>query len=355
MPRFVASILALALAAFAADSAAQMAGFGGRASHGTLSVGIRIASAGEPGSAYSKFEGSLNTAMRSGTRPLDWALAATGSPQPSRTIGGPTPRSDGDLFRAAQAAPNDALVQWLVANYADTSTPEGAAHRAAAIEALSRIEPDNGAVWMQALNQADKRGDAAGVDDALTHMAEARRFDDHYIDTAHAWIDVYDRFPPPANLPTDDGYDAAFVAAIAKGAATAQPAYQTVIFACKPPAADSADFERAARCTKIGRVMLDRATTLVARSIGFAVLGNLEAVTEADRNAKRNLDWYRAHPMQGTGYDSNPRDALAFESDWRHMNDEVDIARAALDRAGIPTEAPEGWTPPHSAPVAAAR
>ncbi|HEY6894720.1 MAG TPA: hypothetical protein VI258_11170 [Rhodanobacteraceae bacterium] len=345
MPRYFAIVLALQLAAFAANAFAQ--------AHASLGVGIRIASAGEAPSAGSKFESALNTALRSGPRPLDWALAATASPQPSRTIGGPTSRSDGDLFRAAQAAPNDALVQWLVANHTDASAPEIAARRAAAIEALTRIEPDNGAAWMQALNQADARGDAAGVDEALTGMAQARRFDDHYIDIAHAWLDVYDRFPPRADLSTDNGYDAGFVAAIAKAAATAQPAYLTVISACKPPSASSRDFERATRCTKIGRAMLDHATTLVARSIGFAILRNLDALTDADRNAKRNIDWYRANPLQGTGYDSNPRDALAYESDWRRMNDEVDIARAALDRAGIPTEAPDGWTPPHASVVAA--
>jgi hypothetical protein len=37
------------------------------------------------------------------------------------------------------------------------------------------------------------------------------------------------------------------------------------------------------------------------------------------------------------------------------MDDEIDVIKSALRRAGLPTEAPEGWTPPHSAPVASAR
>ena len=354
MLRLVAFALALQLASFAAESAAQTVGMSGRASRGTLQVGIRIASAGEASSPYATFEKSLDTAMRSSARPLDWALAATASPNPSRTIGAPTPRSDGDLYRAAQAAPNDALVQWLVANYADTTTPEGASHRAAAIDALTRIEPDNAAVWMQVIYDAGTRGDATGVDDALTRMAESRHFDEHFVDIAHAWFDVYNRYPPPAGLATD-GYDAGFVAAMAKAAATAMPSYQSVILACKPPATRDGDFDRKASCTRSGRLMLQHGHTLVAQSIGFAVLRNLDAATDADRAANRNLDWYRANSLRGTGDQGDVRDAFSYESDWRRMDDEIDVVKSALRRSGLPTEAPEGWSPAHSTDVAAAR
>jgi len=352
MLRFVAFVLAAELAAFATDGAAQSSG---HTSHGTLAIGIRVASAGEAGPAYKSFERSLDTAMRSGTRPLDWALAATGSPNPSRTIGASTPRSDGDLFRAAQAEPGDALVQWLVANYADTSTPEGAAHRAAAIEALARIEPDNGAIGMQALADAARGGDADGIDDALAHMAQARRFDDHFVDIVHAWLDVYDRHPPPASLATE-AYDAGFVAAFAKAAATAIPAYNPLVLACKPTAGGDVAFSRAPNCTAVGRIMLDRANSLVARSIGFSILKNLGVATDADRAAKRTIAWYYANAMRGTGEDGNARDALAYEADWRRMSDESDVKRNALRRGGLTIEPPAGWDPhASSGDVAVAR
>ena len=101
--------------------------------------------------------------------------------------------------------------------------------------------------------------------------------------------------------------------------------------------------------------MLQRGNTLIARSIGFAILRNLDAVTEADRTAKRDLDWYRANVLHGTGEDGDVRDALAHESDWRRMDDEIDVIKSALRRAGLPTEAPEGWTPSSSTGVAAAK
>jgi hypothetical protein len=341
MLRLVAIVLTVELAAFAGEAAAGAAG------HGTLNIGIRIAAAGEAPSAYQRFESSLDTAMRSGTRPLDWALAATVNAKPERTIGAASPNVDGDLFRAAQAAPNDPLVQWLVANRADTSTPEGAAHRTAAVDALTRIESDNGANWMEALVDAEKRGDANGTDDALTRMAESRRFDDHFVGVVHAWLDAYDRHPPPPGISTDN-YSAGFVVAFAKAAATALPAYQGIVRVCKPPAADGAAFERAGRCATVGRTMLHHGTTMIAQSIGFAILRELDVANDDDRAANRNVEWYRANALSGTGYESNPRDALAYESDWRRMDDEIDVARSALHRAGLPTEAPSGWTSPYA-------
>jgi hypothetical protein len=344
MLRLVAFVLSLQLAAVTAESAAETPGAAGRALHGTLPVGIRIAAAGEPFSTNQKFEISLNAALRSSTRPRDWALAASATPDPSRTIGAATAHFDGDLFRAAQAAPSDTLVQWLAANYGDTSTPENASRRAAAIDALTRLEPDNGAAWMQALAAAAERSDDTAVDDALARMAEGPRFDDHFVDVVHAWIDVYDRHVPPASLSTD-AYDAGFVAAFAKAAATALPAYQRVVLACKPSATQPVEFQRAAPCRALGRTMLQRGDTLIARSIGFAVLRNLDAATDAARAAKRDLDWYHANLSRGTGEDGEAHDALAHESDWRRMDDEIEIVKSSLHRAGLPTAAPDGWAP----------
>src|SRR3982751_1409554 len=92
MLRLVAIVLSLQLAAFAAESAAQT-----KISRDTLQVGIRIASAGTPDEAYERFQVSLDTAMRSSSRPRDWVLAAVTHPYPERTLGALTPRDDGDL------------------------------------------------------------------------------------------------------------------------------------------------------------------------------------------------------------------------------------------------------------------
>ena len=93
-------------------------------------------------------------------------------------------------------------------------------------------------------------------------------------------------------------------------------------------------------------MMLERGDTLIARSIGFTILRHLDVTTDADRTAKRNLEWYRANISRGTGLDGEARDALAHESDWRRMDDEIEIVRSSLQRAGLPIEPPQRWTPP---------
>ncbi len=340
MLRFVAIVIALQLASFAAESTAQT-----RApAHGSLQVGIRIASARTTQEAYAKFQASLDTAMRSSSRPRDWALAAIATPHPERTLGAPSPRDDGDLFRAQQAAPGDALVQWLVANNADRSTPSGEAHVDAAIDALTRIEPDNAATWMLALDEAKKRGDAAAVDESIARMAQSRRFDDHFIDIVHAWIDVYDRHPPPpVPIAESDGGDPGFVEAFAHAAAAAMPAYQDVILACKPASGQALAPDRRAQCDKAGHLMLGRGTSLIARHIGFVVVRNVDALTDVDRAAKRDLDWYQ---FKGVPENASVIDWLQHEDDWRRLDDEIDVIRNRLRRNGIPDAAPEGWSPP---------
>ncbi|HET7923685.1 MAG TPA: hypothetical protein VFL30_02240 [Rhodanobacteraceae bacterium] len=347
MLRLVAIVFGLA--ALTAESAAET----GAASHGALHVGIRIASSEASNETYAKFQVSLDAAMRSSSHPRDWALAAVTSPDPQRTIGAPGPRYDGDLFRAQQAAPGDALVQWLVANNADRTTPEGEVRVAGAIEALTRIEPDNAAPWMLALQCAVKRGDTEGSGEALARMAESRRFDDHFADVVHAWIDVYDRHPPPSlSIEESTGYDPGFVAAFAHAAAVALPSYQFLVQACKPATGQALEADRRAHCEKAGRLMLQHGTTLIARRIGFVVVRNADALTDADRAAERDLDWYRFNVASD---EPSIVDALSHEDDWRRLDDEIDVIRNELRRNHLPTAAPDGWSYPERAAATAAR
>src|SRR4051812_45942514 len=199
--------------------------------------------------AWNDYETSLAAAMRGSERPRESALAAIGfAPEHadgSRTDPGP------ELARAAQSAPNDALVQWLAANNHDSSNADDA-RIAAAIARLTQLESDNGAVWMLALSHAARNDDAQGVADALARMAASRRFDDHYLDTAHAWFEAYDRHPPATPLPdVADGRSqrsAGFVGAIAKAAAVAMPAYVPLTSSCKSAPAAGADADQPAHC-----------------------------------------------------------------------------------------------------------
>lgn len=95
------------------------------------------------------------------------------------------PATAADPFaRIAADAPDDLLVQWLVATASKPSTPTSAV----AIANLQRLEPGNAAVasptstgWLQ-------------------RMAAATRLDDHSADVLALWLDVVKRHPAPADF-----------------------------------------------------------------------------------------------------------------------------------------------------------
>ncbi|HKE46638.1 MAG TPA: hypothetical protein VKB52_01120 [Rhodanobacteraceae bacterium] len=297
--------------------------------------------------AWTAYHASLHAAMRASDDPREWALAAF---PPSDDVVAPeaTVEADAELSRAAAQAPNDALVQWIVANnYAATEAKMVRVD--AALSRLEAIEPDNAAVWMQALYRATRQHDDAAASRALAQMAESTRFDEHFADALHAWLAAYDRHPPAHPLPSvrdgDTTLSAAFAMAMSYTTAVAMPSYATITKTCDP-AKEAVEGERRTHCEAIGRLLLGRGTTLIARSIGFALLRNLDVLTDSDRAENRNLDWYRANVPKGTGYEGGSASVgAAYEADWRRLDDEITVMRNALQRAGLPPDAPPGWTP----------
>src|SRR5690242_18924839 len=84
--RLVAFVLSVPLAGFATGAAGQAAGLSGRASHGSLQVGIRIASAGASEDTFANFLTSRYAALRSSRLSRVSALAAPSTPHPERTL-----------------------------------------------------------------------------------------------------------------------------------------------------------------------------------------------------------------------------------------------------------------------------
>jgi hypothetical protein len=308
--------------------------------------------------AREAYQATVADALVRSDRPRDWALAATLlslREQPAEPVSYPT--RDELLERAARAAPDDAIVQWLAAldrSAAATGSIDAAMGAAAA--ALTRLEPDNAGAWLSALVVASRRDDAAGVDAALARIASGTRFDDHFAGTLHAWLDVQDRFPPPpAVVPTDDFATrwpamptatlqsiVGFAAAFAQVSATAIPGYQVLFAACQPDG--TAAWRRRADCEHAGRLMLGQGRSFIARTIGFALLRDLDALTAADQRARRQLGWYQQKSYEATGHARGDAAAIeAYQADWRHLDDEIEVTRRALRRAGLPDSPPAGW------------
>ena len=121
--------------------------------------------------------------------------------------------------------------------------------------------------------------DTVAENDALTHMAAAKRFDEHLDAAATAWLDVYERFPPPslAGLfkdvphPSETGSRAELaLGEVDEAAATSRP--QGLFASCnhfRNPKAPAAHF---ANCAQAGRLMMEQAPYLTGRWFGFMVL-----------------------------------------------------------------------------------
>jgi hypothetical protein len=316
-----------------------------------LHVGLRIAGAGEaPGKAAS-YDASVRRVLVESGAPRSIALASLA---PSALGNDDVAAENERLFRAAAAATDDALVQWLTANRL-LATHDG--ERAApVIAALTRLESDNAAAWALALALAASRGESAGVDAALARMAASARSDEHVVDALHAWLSVYEQHPRPrAAFANPAEADAApFVDAMARATAAALPSYQPIVDACRSASGKA----RARDCAGAAHVMLYRAASLSTRAVGFVLLRNLgdSYVTEADLAARRDLAWIAENAGRASGFSDLDRLAIeAHREDWRTLGDEYEIMQRALRRAGLPTEAPPGWMPrPQAQPFARA-
>lgn len=314
--------------------------------------------------AWQSYQSAIADALIASNRPRDWALAANMLlfSDSSDSSGSPS-RSNLDelLERAARDAPDDVLVQWMTAlKRIGASGYVAIPASDESIQALIRLEPDNAASWMMGLALALKRNDPTLAEDALAHMASSARYDDHFADTLHAWLDVTDRFPPSNSALAPSFNQGArgksqkalqsmtgFLLALAQSAATAMPRYQPLTTYCKPGTDNVDHWPRFAYCEDAGRLMLGKGETLIARLIGFAILRNLGRTTAVDQQEKNNLSWYIARMVEASAYESSDNTAIeAYQADWRNLDDEIEIRKRALRRAGLPDTAPAGWIRP---------
>jgi hypothetical protein len=324
----------------------------GRTQHAELPIGIRINAADDVGRSMQAYEASVHRALLASGTPRNIALAVLDS---ATLLEEATPSQiearNEELFRAAMAAPGDALVQWLIANRLLGSRNQ--AHAEAVVANATHLEPDNAAVWSLTLALASQRNDAAGIDEALARMATSTRSDEHFGDMLRAWFDIYDRNPAPRAAFADpaDADTAPFVSAVAKAAALALPAYQQLVQVCKPSADVGLDATRAADCAASGHLMLHNSKTLIGRSIGFALVRNLGATTAQDQAMRRNLEWVRQNVATT---EKDPLAMRAYQADWLNLDDEYEIVQRALRRAGLPIEPTPDWQLPERSSVAQA-
>lgn len=298
-------------------------------------------------------------ALAASDDPRDWAVAALIEPFSSdKAI---KDRNKALASLAADAAPDDVLVQWLALA---TLHASNAAADSVPVQNLQALEPDNAAVWLDSLNAAFKSKDATGVDVALEHMAASNRFDLHYAAIARTVAQVYLRYPLAGYIRaqaqnqdwTESDEDIALIMGSALASAYALPSFQDLTLACSIDPATGKNAWRADACAQVGRLLATHGSTLISSRIGFSILRLSHTYTERDVQAARDLDW--VWTGLATLSPNDPKQAskvgIARMRDWIATGNEVESIRRGMVRAGYPVTAPTDWVD-KSSPFSAKR
>lgn len=294
------------------------------------------------GDDYDRF---IETRLRESESPRDWMLAA------EITLPGTEPgESIALMSRAAEAAPNDALVQWIAMEALSPKKPTGETlpdpRRA---RRLAAVEPDNAAHWLPMLAlQADAK-DTAAVDGTLAKMAAATRFDEHYRDHLLAWADVHRRFPRISEGAGDTFFLAEWLTR--RVAFAPDPAYSALLLQCHSTQAGiDLAVSRREHCSAIARRMVEGRTD-IARTVGYVILSRTGRNTSDDDTASNTKRWIRDQwsalipwLIDAPGYSD------WWVEEWRSTGVETTIMRRWLEREGRQTVPPPGWQPKDRTP-----
>jgi hypothetical protein len=212
-------------------------------------------------------------------------------------------------------------------------------------ESLTRAEPDNMVVWLQAMEHARQRDDHAAMTEAFEHAAAATDFDSHAGSTALLVVDAYQGLPIPesckdprvqrfmdAVLQGLGGKAGEEVSQMARAAETlSSPSYVALQEYCVNSETPMADSRRKA-CGRIYALMAEKGMSAMEQSIAITNAVQL-AYGETDearwRERYRQNRWLMEHYANGR-MQLNPLDATV---------DEMGAVRAKLQAQGK-------WPPP---------
>jgi len=293
------------------------------------------------GKAYQR---AIVDMLKSSADPRDWAMLGAGFYLTDKSE---HERSEIRTFleRAAKTDPADAQLQWLV--LAGTRQLNSPALASQIIDRLEADEPDNGAVWVEALARAATNHDRAGVSTALERLAMSSTVNNHFSDTIKLIAETYARIPPPDELihSPDNvaGESKAYVYSLAIASAFVFPAYQPLTTTCLwdetgRNAAHAPDCERA------GRLMSQQSDTLLTRAIGFAVLRASHTFNDDDVKNARNQDWVSENFVKlAMSGDAHAAEIEQYHLDWVETGNEVDAMRRRIERMDIAPTPPDDW------------
>ena len=307
--------------------------------------------------AYRDYRLSVFDSLSASADPRDWALAAHIGMFPMRVDSGNYADDAARrnlIARAVNAAPDDALVQWLAVLYGHDSEDAAPTRLSGTLQTLLRLEPNNAAVWYEALTQAWHSHDEAAVDDVLAHMATSTDYNDHYVDFITLWQRVFARYPMPERLldaqsngKHHSATEVQFSSAAAQAAATAMLSLTGLMKVCKLNVETGGNWARRGYCADIGHLMTHQARTAISLAIGFAALRISGSASQEDEREARDYYWmYEQYIKLAQNDSSSDVEDESYLVDWLSTGNEIEALRRRVLRAGISPTPPPDWVSP---------
>jgi hypothetical protein len=258
------------------------------------------------------------------------------------------------LRDAAAGSPGDALVQHLVSIAAGEGAgcPENG--NCPALRAAAVAEPDNAMAWVRAI---DFRGpEDPDFDVLIVKAAQARRFDDHFVEAVEAWEKILRAQPMPREL---------LLEFLATGEKTSDvpsnPDAASKLYAesyagpfdfletrldrsCARAASPRAPESRFEACARVGRRMLREGSSPLTQMQGYDTIP-ADLRTQDDEARDLDLSWrlYQGVELGGSSFTS--AEAIAHFRDLVASGSDARADELQLERFGISPKAPKDWKP----------
>lgn len=254
---------------------------------------------GGASSRYATAQARIDAALRSSADPLDRAVADLVNVGDMRSESG---RNEAVVQQAA-ATTDPPLYAFGYALCHSNLAPAPSC-RSISLDRWIQLDPDNGMPWVTVLNEAQLRGDAAGVRTAMSRMASATRFDTYAAKVAGV---VASRAPK-------DGADLASVNdlefKVVEKTSFQVPAFSPLVQVCRDKA--GGDAELAQTCRAISDTMFAHTDSMIAQGISGALL--FQATGDASRRdfirTERAVAAARWSPATGFSECREMRDSL---------------------------------------------
>ena len=156
------------------------------------------------------------------------------------------------------------------------------------------VDAGNGMPWIEILAQAQASGDAAGVQEAMSHLAGATRFDLYFFAVPGA---VARRMPEdPRDLAA--GSDLV-TRAMGRAAALTFPTFKALLDVCRDRA--GGDEQRAHQCVEISDTMYAHSDTLLSFALSGALLQHATGDASRRESIRAERAIFAAHWSPATG------------------------------------------------------